>query len=50
MEEMTSGHFWVTGEQTDDFLSFFPNPCAKLRADDRRVLSGIIYVQNCGPR
>ena len=36
--------FWLTEEQIDRIKIFFPNERGVIRADDRKVLSGIIYV------
>ena len=43
-----SGHFWLTEEQMERLQPFFPRSRGKPRADDRRVLSGIIYVKKNG--
>ena len=43
-----SGHFWLTDEQMERLRPFFPNSRGKPRVDDRRVLSGIIYIQKNG--
>lgn len=36
--------FWLTEEQVERIAPFFPKSRGVDRADDRRVLSGIIYV------
>ena len=36
--------FWLTQEQVEQIAPFFPKPRGVDRADDRKVLSGIIYV------
>lgn len=43
-----SGQLWLTDEQTERLQPFFPKSRGKLRVDDRRVLSGIIYIQRNG--
>ena len=43
-----SGHFWLAEEQMERLRPFFPRSRGKRRVDDRRVLSGIIYVQKNG--
>ncbi len=43
-----SGHFWLTDEQMGRLRPFFPKCRGKPRVDDRRVLSGIIYVKKNG--
>jgi transposase len=45
---MMSGHFWLTDEQMERLRPFFPKSRGKPRVDDRRVLSGIIYIQKNG--
>jgi transposase len=45
---MMSGHFWLTDEQMERLRPFFPRSRGKQRVDDRRVLSGIIYVKKSG--
>jgi len=41
-----SNLFWLTDEQMARLRPFFPKSHGKPRVDDRRVLSGIIFV-NC---
>ena len=36
--------FWLTEEQVDRIAPFFPKERGVARSDDRKVLSGIIYV------
>jgi transposase len=36
--------FWLTEEQVEQITPFFPKSRGVDRADDRKVLSGIIYV------
>jgi len=36
--------FWLTEEQVEQITPFFPKSLGVDRADDRKVLSGIIYV------
>ena len=43
-----SGHLWLTDEQIDRLPPFFPKSRGKFRVDDRRVLSGIIYIKKNG--
>ncbi|WP_407947353.1 IS5 family transposase [Phaeovulum veldkampii] len=43
-----SGHFWLSDAQMERLRPFFPKSRGKPRVDDRRVLSGIIYVQKNG--
>jgi transposase len=43
-----SGHFWLTDEQMERLRPFFPKSRDKPRVDDRRVLSGIIYIKKNG--
>lgn len=43
-----SGHFWLTDEQMERLRPFFPKSRGKPRVDDRRVLSGIIYIKKNG--
>jgi transposase len=45
---MMSGHFWLTNEQMERLRPFFPKSRGKPRVDDRRVLSGIIYIKKNG--
>ena len=45
---MISGHFWLTYEQMERLRPFFPKSRGKPRVDDRRVLSGIIYIKKNG--
>lgn len=43
-----SEHFWLTEEQMDRLRPHFPKSRGKPRVDDRRVLSGIIYIKKNG--
>ncbi len=43
-----SEHFWLTEEQMERLRPFFPKSRGKPRVDERRVLSGIIYIQKSG--
>ena len=43
-----SGHFWLTDAQMERLRPFFPSSRGKPRVDDRRVLSGIIYIPKNG--
>ncbi len=42
--------FWLTEAQMARLEPFFPKPHGKPRVDDRRVLSGIIFVNRNGLR
>ena len=42
--------FWLTEAQMERLRPFFPRPHGKPRVDDRRVLSGIIFVNRNGLR
>ena len=42
--------FWLTAEQIERLRPFFPKSYGKPRVDDRRVLSGIIFVNRNGLR
>ena len=42
--------FWLTDEQMERLRPFFPKSHGKARVDDRRVLSGIIFVNRNGLR
>jgi len=42
--------FWLTDEQMERLRPFFPKSHDKPRVDDRRVLSGIIFVNRNGLR
>lgn len=42
--------FWLGETEMARLRPFFPKSHGKPRVDDRRVLSGIIYVQRCGLR
>lgn len=45
-----SNLFWLTKAQIDRLKPFFPLPHGKPRGDDRRVLSGIIFINRNGLR
>ena len=45
-----SNLFWLTDEQMARLRPFFPKSHGKPRVDDRRVLSGIIFVNRNGSR
>ena len=45
-----SNLFWLTDEQMDRLRPFFPRSHGKPRVDDRRVLSGIIFINRNGLR
>ena len=40
--------FWLTEAQVDRLRPYFPRSRGKPRVDDRRVLSGIIFIQRNG--
>ena len=40
--------FWLSEAQVERMRPFFPKSRGKPRVDDRRVLSGIIYIQRNG--
>ena len=42
--------FWLTGDQMERLKPFFPKSHGKPRVDDRRVLSGIIFINRNGLR
>ncbi len=42
--------FWLTEEQMERLRPFFPKSHGVPRVDDRRVLSGIIFVNRNGLR
>ena len=43
-ETKKSDLFWLMDEQMERLRPFFPKSQGKPRMDDRRVLSGIVYV------
>lgn len=45
-----SNLFWLTDEQMERLKPFFPKSHGKPRVDDRRVLSGIIFINRNGLR
>ena len=45
-----SGLFWLTGAQMARLKPFFPKSHGKPRVDDKRVLSGIIFINRIGLR
>jgi transposase len=47
---MMSNLFWLTNEQMERLKPFFPKSHGKPRVDDRRVLSGIIFINRNGLR
>jgi transposase len=42
--------YWLTDEQMARLAPFFPKSHGRPRVDDRRVLSGIIFVNRSGLR
>jgi transposase len=47
---MMSNLFWLTDEQLERLKPFFLKSHGKPRVDDRRVLSGIIFINRNGLR
>jgi transposase len=47
---MMSNLFWLSDEQMARLRPFFPKSHGKPRVDDRRVLSGIIFINRNGLR
>jgi len=47
---MMSDLFWLTDEQMERLKPFFPKSHGGPRVDDRRVLSGIIFINRNGLR
>ena len=45
-----SNLFWLTDAQVERLTPFFPKSHGKPRVDDRRVLSGIIFINRNGLR
>jgi transposase len=45
-----SSHFWLTDAQMERLRPFFPKSHGMPRVDDRRVLSGMIFVSRNGLR
>lgn len=45
---MMSDLYWLTNEQLERLRPFFPKSRGRPRVDDRRVLSGIIFIQRNG--
>lgn len=45
-----SNLFWLTDEQMERLKPFFPKSHGKPRVDDRRVLSGMIFINRNGSR
>jgi transposase len=50
MGVMMSNLFWLTDAQMERLRPFFPKSHGKPRVDDRRVLSGIIFINRNGLR
>ena len=50
MSLMMSHLFWLTEEQMARLRPYFPKNHGRQRVDDRRVLSGIIFVNRNGLR
>ena len=47
---MMSDLYWLTDEQMARLQPYFPKSHGRKRVDDRRVLSGIIFVNRNGLR
>jgi transposase len=47
---MMSNLYWLTDEQMERLKPFFPKSHGKPRVDDRRVMSGIIFINRNGLR
>jgi transposase len=47
---MMSNLFWLTEQQMERLRPFFPKSNGRPRVDDRRVLSGIIFINRNGLR
>ncbi len=47
---MISNLYWLRGEQMGRLKPYFPKSRGKPRVDDRRVLSGIIFINRNGLR
>ena len=45
-----SGQFWLSEQQVERLRPHFPKPRGKPRVDDRRVLSGILFILRNGLR
>jgi len=45
-----SDHYWLTDAQMERLRPFFPKSRGRSRVDDRRVLSGIIFINRNGLR
>ena len=45
-----SNLFWLTDEQMARLQPYFPKSHGRQRVDDRRVLSGIVFVKRNGLR
>jgi transposase len=43
-----SNHFRLSDAQRERLKPFFPKSQGKLRVDDRRVLSGIVFINRNG--
>jgi len=50
MGVMVSNLFWLTDAQMERLRPFFPKSHGRPRVDDRRVLSGIIFINRNGLR
>ena len=43
-----SNHYWLSEVQMDRLRPYFPKSRGRARVDDRRVLSGIIFINRNG--
>ncbi len=50
MGVLMSNLFWLSDEQMGRLMPFFPKSHGRPRVDDRRVLSGIIFINRNGLR
>jgi len=50
MNQSNTRYFWLSAEQMRRIQPFFPTVRGRARADDCKVLSGIIYVKRNGLR
>jgi transposase len=47
---MADDLYWLTNVQMERLSAFFPKSRGRARVDDRRVLSGIVFVNRNGLR
>tara|TARA_R110002072_G_scaffold103292_1_gene226719 strand:+ start:78 stop:251 length:174 start_codon:yes stop_codon:yes gene_type:complete len=48
--DMVSNLYWLTVAQIERLRPYFPKSRGRSRVDDRRVLSGIIFINRNGLR